>query len=80
MQRKVVNERTITKVSDELKVLSEEAYGILEKYLSDGRQFAVGNHVTIADFSILPTLNNLSVRNYSLSIPICSAVEWKVHD
>ncbi|XP_065219723.1 uncharacterized protein LOC135845185 [Planococcus citri] len=58
--RKVVKEKRITKITDELKTQVEEAYGVLEKYLADGRKFAVGNGVTIADFSIVPTLHLLN--------------------
>ncbi|XP_065205036.1 uncharacterized protein LOC135834955 [Planococcus citri] len=58
--RKIFFEKSITKITDEWKSYIEEGYDFLEKFLV-GNQYAAGNDITIADFSILTTLSNLVI-------------------
>lgn len=47
-------------MTDELTAQIEEGYEFLEKFLA-GSQYAAGDDITIADFSIITTLGNLNV-------------------
>ncbi|XP_065205024.1 uncharacterized protein LOC135834946 [Planococcus citri] len=58
--KKILKEKTITKITDEWKTFIEEGYDFLEKFLV-GNQYVAGDGITIADFSILTTLCNSSV-------------------
>lgn len=65
LQKRIFWKKEITKVDGELKTWIEEGYDFLEKFLV-GNQYVTGNDVTIADFSIITTLNNLSVSNVNV--------------
>lgn len=58
--RRIFFKKEITKMTDEIITTFEEGYDFLETFLA-GKQYAAGNDVTIADFSIITTLNNSSV-------------------
>ncbi|XP_065220124.1 glutathione S-transferase 1-like [Planococcus citri] len=56
----IILKKTLRKVTNELKVPVEDSYNFLEQFLVE-KQFIAGDDITIADFSILTTLTNLSV-------------------